>query len=180
MKSKVSELMDGELGAEDAADLITNLKKQAHMQGNWETYHLIGDSLRQSTNLSIDISQNLNRALEDEPVVLAPYVPKPFKRRMVAVSIAASVIVMVAGWLSLQNMNQQPQQTLMAEESGLEHTLPMIPVSNTVSSHGYPLAPAEINDYLFVHGEFSPGTATRGLTNYYVHPVTNSQEAYRR
>ncbi len=172
--------MDGELSTEDTTDLIAQLKKQPDLQNDWNTYHLIGDTLRQSTNLSIDISQSISKKLATEPVILAPQVPKPLKHRMFAVAIAASVVVMVAGWLSLQSLHHPQAPTMIVDRSAIENMRQIIPVTNTISPHRYPLAPAEINDYIFVHGKFSPGTATHELTNYYMQPTTNLQDPYKR
>ena len=97
--------MDGELDTKETEALITGLKKRDDLRDDWKTYHLIGDTLRDSSKLSIDISQSVNEQLKSEPAILvsyAPkYLPKPFRRKMVGLSIAASLVIMVTGWLSM-------------------------------------------------------------------------------
>lgn len=170
MKSKVSELMDGELDTQEAAALITGLKGRDDLRDDWETYHLIGDTLRDSSKLSVDVSQHVSKRLEAEPAIVASYapkyLPKPFRRKMIGLSVAASLVIMVTGWLSMHALFQpQSQQTLVADNANVEKMTPPIHVikSSPHANYAYPLEPEEINDYLYVHGEFSPGTATRYL-----------------
>lgn len=170
MKSKVSELMDGELDTKEATALIIGLKGRDDLRNDWETYHLIGDTLRDSSKLSVDVSQHVSKRLEVEPAIVASYapkyLPKPFRRKMIGLSVAASLVIMVTGWLSMHALFQpQSQQTLVADNANIENMVPPIHVikSSPHANYAYPLEPEEINDYLYVHGEFSPGTATRYL-----------------
>ncbi len=179
MKNKVSALMDGELEKQEAEEIIAILKKEGHLQKDWETYHLISDSLRQSTKLSTNVLPHVNKQLVSEPTVLAPTIStsKYSKNKVFAYSIAASLVAMVTAWFGLQSAHM-PQQTLMAEQTNIESNMPtpavMVSTPSMISTPPtnliYQHPPAEINDYLFVHREFSPGTITRGQTTY-VHPV---------
>ncbi len=170
--------MDGELVAEEAKDVVKQLKKRNDLYDDWETYHLIGDSLRQSSRLSTDISKQVSEQLKSEPAILIPAVPakedEAHKRKNYVLSIAASIVVVLAGWLGLQTL-QEPSPIMV-----VENTMPVTPVVSTASpTHLHSLTPAEFNDYLFVHGEFSPGTATRG-PSIYLHQVTDHQDRYSR
>ena len=181
MKNKVSELMDGELVAEEAKDVIKQLKKKNDLCDDWETYHLIGDSLRQSSRLSIDISKQVSEQLKVEPAILMPSVSikesGPYKRMNYAFSVAASIVVVLVGWLGLQTL-QEPSP-IMVVDNHMENSIPVIPVASTASpTHLHSLTPAEFNDYLFVHGEFSPGTATHG-PSIYLHQADH-QDRYSR
>jgi sigma-E factor negative regulatory protein RseA len=60
VKNKVSELMDGELSDREAEKIIAALKQEDLLSHNWEIYHLIGDTLRQSSKIFIN---NLIRLL---------------------------------------------------------------------------------------------------------------------
>ena len=182
MKNKVSELMDGELVAEEANDFIKQLKKKNELQNDWETYHLIGDSLRQSSRLSIDISKQVSEQLKSEPAILMPNVStkesEPRKRMSYAFSVAASIVVVLVGWLGLQTLHQP--SPIIVVDNHMDNTMPVMPVVSTVSpTHVHSLTPAEFNDYLFVHGEFSPGTATHG-PSIYLHQVTDHPDRYNR
>jgi len=183
VKNKVSELMDGELDQQAAVNIIAALKKNDQLRENWETYHLIGDTLRQPSKLSINVSHKIKAQLINEPTVLSPQMPQNLQRqkyKVFAFSIAASLIAMVTGWIAIQNL-YQPQQIMMAERSNKESIMPVVPVkvSNPPSSFVYQHPPVEINDYLFVHREFLPGTTTQELTTY-VHPVNETYERYAR
>ena len=175
--------MDGELDQRDVSNIIEAIRKDDDLQGEWETYHLIGDTLRQSSKLSMNISSGVSQRLQAEPTVLSPNISnleKKLKRKVYAFSVAASVIAMVSAWLVMQNLHE-PQQIIMAEQPNYNHNLSIAPI--TVSSppaiHNYPHPPIEINDYLFVHREFSPGGTMRGqVTN--VNSVTEYHERYGR
>ncbi|MBA3757170.1 MAG: sigma-E factor negative regulatory protein, partial [Nitrosomonas sp.] len=72
MKSKVSALMDGELDKQDALNVIEAVRRKDELQEEWECYHLIGDALRQSSRLSMNISFSVSQKLKTEPTVLFP------------------------------------------------------------------------------------------------------------
>ncbi len=183
MKSKISALMDGELEQRDVSNIIEAIRKDDDLQGEWETYHLIGDTLRQSSKLSMNISSGVSQRLKAEPTVLSPNISnleRKLKRKVYAFSVAASVIAMVSAWLVIQNLHE-PQQIIMAEQPNYNHNLSIapIPVSSSPAIHNYSHPPIEINDYLFVHREFSPGVTMRGqVTN--VNSVTEYHERYGR
>lgn len=170
--------MDGELDRQDASNIIEVLRKNDEWQEEWRTYHLIGDALRQSSRLSMNISSSVNQKLKTEPTILFPNtsnIPRQQKYKIFAFSIAASVMAMISAWLIIHNSSYNLPQTITAENSGQDSDL-AVPVM-APSPGGYPSA--EINDYLFVHREFSPGTNMRGqVTN--VHSSTEYQERYGR
>jgi sigma-E factor negative regulatory protein RseA len=182
VKSKVSALMDGELDQRDVSNVIEAVRKDDNLQEEWETYHLIGDTLRQSSRLSMNISSSVSQKLKTEPTILSPNVAnieKRIKRKIYAFSVAASVIAMISAWLVIQNLHE-PQQIIMAEQPN-HNNLTIAPtiVSSPPAIHNYPHPPIEINDYLFVHREFSPGVTMRGqITN--VNSVTEYHERYGR
>lgn len=168
--------MDGELDQQEAMNIIAALKKNDQLHEKWETYHLIGDTLRQSSKLSINVSHKVRTQLINEPTVLSPQIPQPQnlqrqKYKVFAFSIAASLIAMITGWIAFQNL-YPPQQIIMAERSNKEKSISLVPVkvSNQPQSAVYQHPPVEMNDYLFVHREFLPGTSAQEPTTY-VHPT---------
>lgn len=182
MKSKVSALMDGELDKQDASNVIETLRRDDELQDEWKTYHLIGDALRQSSRLSMNMSSSVSQKLKTEPTVLFPNntssIPKQQKHKVFAFSMAASVVVMISAWVIMYNSSYESHQPMVAENSNQDSNLTVVPmmVSSPTAVGNYP--PAEINDYLFVHREFSPGTNMRGqVTN--VHN-TEYHERYGR
>lgn len=188
MENKVSELMDGELDNQSVSNIIGALKKDRDLQEKWQTYHLIGDAIRQSSCLSINISPSVSQKLETEPVIFSPQaVIKPpanydrkQKYKIVAFAIAASVIAMISGGIFMNHL-YEPRQMIVAEQSKQERNFNAAPimVSNPSVKHHYVHPPVEINDYLFVHREFSPGVTVRGhITN--VNSTPELHERYGR
>ena len=173
--------MDGELDKQDASNIIEALRRNDEWQEEWKAYHLIGDALRQSSRLSMNISSSVNQKLKTEPTVLFPNtsnIPRQQKYKMFAFSIAASVMAMISAWLIMHNSSYDLRQTIIAEnpKQDSDLTVPVM-VSSPPSLGNYP--PVEINDYLFVHREFSPGTNMRGqITN--IHNSTEYHERYGR
>lgn len=176
--------MDGELDQRDVSNIIEAIRKDDELQGEWEAYHLIGDTLRQSSKLSMNISSGVSQRLQAEPTVLSPNISnleKKLKRKVYAFSVAASVIAMVSAWLVIQNLHE-PQQIIMAEQPNYNHNLSIAPIPVSLpppAINNYSHPQSEINDYLFVHREFSPGVTMRGqATN--VNSVTEYHERYGR
>lgn len=162
MKNKISALMDGELDAAEATEAIAQLKKTDGLRGEWATYHLIGDALRQSVTMS-DIAQRVSVQLAAEPTVLAPRLHPPMqKAKVVALSAAASAAaIAVVGWLSFQTpLNPSQQNLAAANNAGNKTSLNVMAASTSVP------APARMNDYLLAHQEFSPSTTMQGVAPY--------------
>lgn len=179
MKNIVSELMDGELDRQNVMHILEAIKKDRELQEEWKTYHLIGDTLRQSSRLSMNISSSINQKLKAEPTILSPAVSshrnesnsssndRKQKYKVFAFSIAASVIAMISGGVIMNHL-YEPRQMMVAEQSIQDHSFSATPimVSTPSTVHRYAHPPVEINDYLFVHREFSPGITMRGhVTN---------------
>lgn len=161
--------MDGELDQQDVANIIEAIKKNDDLQEEWKAYHLIGDTLRKSSRLSMNISSSVSQKLINEPTVLSPNVTsivKKQKQKVFAVAVAASVVAMISAGVIMNNL-YKPQQMTIAAQSNQENNLPAAPmmVTSPPLIHNYSHPPVEINDYLFVHREFSPGVMMRGQSN---------------
>ena len=164
MKSKISAMMDGELESEDVSSIITQIKKTDDLKNDWSTYHLIGDSLRRSSS-SIDIARRVSTALETEPTLLAPRPTKQNKFKVFALSAAASLAaVAVVGWMGLQSMGHSPENFTNNKIALQPAPPPAIPASSTVTNPAP--APAQINDYLLAHRQFSATPAMYGVAPY--------------
>ena len=72
MESRLSALVDGELDHEEANAILVSAREQPELQQKWNMYHLIGDSLRQTSPLSPDFNARFAGQLAKEPTVLAP------------------------------------------------------------------------------------------------------------
>ncbi len=159
---KISAFMDGELSESESTGHIAHIREDAQSRAAWDTYHLIGDTLRgEKMGLPPDFNAKLHARLADEPTVLAPRARTALKSRVrrIALPIAASLggVALVA-WMALFNSPFGPQNENMALAP------PVIPAAQ-VQPAGRP-ASAQVNDYLLAHQQFSPSTTMRGVASY--------------
>ncbi len=184
---KVSALMDGELSDGEAKGQIARLREAADLQHSWDSYHLIGDTLRGDTPLSADFNRRMAERLAQEPTVLAPQRQTAAPARKLytyAVSAAASVagVVMVA-WV-VMSTGGAPTATPQPE---LAKAVAPATVATAPATALAPTAPAALaaaqpdgsvpnegqsNEYLLAHQGISPSTAIQGLAPY-VRTVSN-------
>lgn len=182
MKEKVSAMMDGELKAHEVEELILTLNTEDYLKSDWQDYHLIGDAIRQSNHLSVDLSQRISQQLAAETTILAPSLQPSFKhskQKVFSYAIAASIVAMVTAWFGLQYDHQQPQ-ALLADYRNAENAPASHIAVSTPSNlrYHYSQYPEEINDYLLVHREFLPSTMTyRQPRN--IHTVAESHHRVR-
>ncbi len=151
MKQEISALMDGELFEDEVGSLLDRAKHDEAGQKDWETYHLIGDVLRQPEHIHCDLSARVRNRMRDEPTVLAPRgAAVKQKVRAFALSAAASLLAIgVVAWMSLQiSPEATPQMAMQQVDSGRAHLK------------------AQANDYLMAHQEFSPSTDMKGGASY--------------
>jgi sigma-E factor negative regulatory protein RseA len=143
LESRISALADGELDHEEAHAILTSAREQAEFHEKWDMYHLIGDSLRQTSPLSPDFNARFAEQLAKEPTVLAPRRLLSRRRPLMALSAAASVaaVAMVA-WVALQ----------FNHEGGLGAAANIVVAeANTASS----FSEINVDGYLAAHQEYS-------------------------
>jgi sigma-E factor negative regulatory protein RseA len=174
MQEKISALMDGELDADDASAVIEQFKNAEELREHWVAYHLISDALGQSEIKPLDITRRVNARLATEPAVStvssAP-LPRPAaKRKPTAYAAAASIAAaVVGGWIILQTTQEaNPLRQNLADNKTSPSasaatvapvaTYPAIPAKASIAAS----APAQINDYLLAHRQFSPSTTMQG------------------
>lgn len=142
MKNQISALMDGELDDEESRIVFGQFKQHESLRDDWEIYHLIGDSLRQTPVWQDDFSARFAERLAAEPTVLAPRSIKPQPRHPVSWPLAASVAaVSLVAWTAFQ-LNQPDGVARQAAQPEM-----------TVSSSA--LSPQSVNYYLNAHQEYS-------------------------
>jgi sigma-E factor negative regulatory protein RseA len=164
VKSRVSELMDGELDGASAAEVIAAIENGDDMLSDWKTYHMIGDALRQPI-VSIDISEQVKKRLAGEPLLLVPHLLKPHrfrKQKLVGLSVAASIAALSLGWLVTQSMEQhQALQEVYIAENLDENTSASDKRSVTfqpASIYTFPPAPMHNNgNYPLIYRGFTHG-----------------------
>jgi sigma-E factor negative regulatory protein RseA len=173
MKERISALMDGELDAKSAAQLIESLPQDPEALQAWRAYHVIGDALREGRVSAGGIAARVAARLAEEPTVMAPRALAPESpRRWVALPIAASfAAVALVGWLAFA-----PQQEPAASKPALAQA-PEAPAKPQVVVQ-VPL-PSAARDYLLAHQGVSPRMSLQGMAPYARTVSHEVQEARR-
>ena len=147
-KEQLSALMDGETLDNE---VLSALSEDATLQKNWESYHLIRDTLRGDVGqvMHFDIAASVAAAIKLEPVYnTSPLIPeaqpkperyesmpfwhkvRPWAAQITQVGVAACVSLAVI--VGVQHYNQpQPGQT--QSDSPVFNTLPMMGQASPVS-----------------------------------------------
>ncbi|MEI2267135.1 anti-sigma-E factor RseA [Erwinia sp. CGal63] len=164
-KEQLSALMDGETLDNE---VLSALSEDAVLQKQWESYHLIRDTLRGDLApvMHFDIAARVAAAIENEPPkgAVTPlleaqpeperYAAMPFWRRMrpwasQITQIGVAACVSLAVIVGVQHYNQ-PADGQTQSESPVFNTLPMMgqasPVSLGVPSETSANAPQQVQD----------------------------------
>ncbi|HVE50349.1 MAG TPA: sigma-E factor negative regulatory protein [Casimicrobiaceae bacterium] len=153
MNENLSRLMDGELPDSDVERVLGECRGKEAL-ACWACYHLIGDALRGSHDLSGAMPRGFAQAFAVEPTVLAP------RRRLtagigtrawaVAAGVAAAGVV---AWTAV-SLTQTPGTAVAKARE-----------ATTVTAAQ--LRPQTLpQDYVLVHQEYSPATAIQGVRPY--------------
>ena len=157
MNQEISSLMDGELDSPASERAIRDCCASQEGKQSWETYHLIGESIRGNAHRRFDISAAVMRAIEKEPTVLAPGAIKPRPRPMqafgrVALAAAASVATIgVVGWIGFQGMPGASTAPAVAQNASGVTMQANVPVDLAKHQPEPTYAAIEVNDYLAAH-----------------------------
>lgn len=162
MKSKISALMDGELGGHEAGPPLTALQSEGEARETWRTYHLISDALRGTRVLSEGVARRVARRLAEEPTVFAPSSAEaaaPRRAPWFALSAAASLAaVALVGWLAFA-----PQQGPAPAPQVAQAPKPAAARAKEAARVPLPVA---ANDYLLAHQGYSPRNSLQGMAPY--------------
>jgi sigma-E factor negative regulatory protein RseA len=180
MNEQLSALMDSELTEAEARRLLGALKNDAQLNQRWASYHLLGDALRKTPQMSADFGAKVMQRLAGEPTVLAPRrQSKPATPRFalpLAASFAAVSLVGVLTWQMTQ-VNQTGQATSLAAAPTVQR------VALTEAAATQPKAPERVlfssaasRSYLLAHQEFSPSYTMEGFPAY-VRTLSEQQES---
>ena len=155
---KISALMDGEIGGAEAAVQIKRLKEDSQFRAAWDTYHVIGDTMRgEKLWLSQRFTESFSQRLAQEPTILAPQVRSPLQTAMrrFALPVAASVGgMMLVAWLALFNNPFAPPK---------ENLAVVAPAPLEAKAR---LASEQVDDYLMAHQQFSSGATLPSVASY--------------
>lgn len=150
----VSAMVDGELGPQESMAFLARIKSSPEWRDDWATYHLIGDTLRQLPPLSVRFEQQVVQRLTDEPTILSPRRSAIVKRPLVALSAAASIVVITfAAWQSTQPPLDLNTPARLADNRNFS-SAPDLQYRRNVG------------EYLIVHQEYSPTIAMQGVAPY--------------
>ncbi len=145
MTLEISTLMDGEGNHSEAVGLISDVCRDEDLVEVWQTYHLIGDCLRQTSVVSQGIAANISARLRDEPTILAPSRGSLLNHPVVKFSAAASVaVVTFAAWTSF-HLESTPTDKQLA--------------SISVRAMDKRTVARNMNPYVLAHQEFSSNVA---------------------
>ena len=100
---RISQLMDGELGAQSARGELNRLRQDQALRERWDVFHLIGDTLRGEGTMLPGFGDRFAQRLTQEPTVLAPRRRWPVKTLAAYAMSAAASLAAVAwvGWFAL-------------------------------------------------------------------------------
>jgi sigma-E factor negative regulatory protein RseA len=150
---QISAWVDGEIEGDLPGILATPHGRQA-----WDTYHLIGDTLR-SGDLAVPANAGfqarLLQALEAEPAIVAPAAPANARRplRMALSGLAVAAAVAMVAWMIQPYLGGNP-----APGPALADAAAAGP-GNTAA-----LDEASLHDYLEAHRQLAGPTAVRQVS----------------
>lgn len=157
MRQEISALMDGEMYEDQADVFFDRLKRHPEARQDWESYHLIGDALRQPDHICKSFGKSFHEKLQAEPTVFAPHSRASQRIRNFALSAVASVMALaLVAWLSVQVGNEPAPQVAKVQQP-----------DNAGAARP---ASAQTDDYLMAHQEFSPSADVHGAASY-IHAV---------
>lgn len=155
MTQKISDLMDGEVDADQLEQAWKAAATDADAREAWDTYHLIGDCMRGDAVTrgcsQRDRAERIFARLAEEPTVLAPRrsaaVAAVSGRARIALAMAASVATLgVVGMIATRAPEQRQDASQVAAQQ--VNAQPMQQVAN-----GAPVP--QVNDYLALHRQFA-------------------------
>jgi sigma-E factor negative regulatory protein RseA len=156
MKSKISELMDGELEGQEARSALEALRSEGEARETWRTYHIISDAMHDSRMLSEGFAARVSAKLAEEPTVLAPRARRIFEQRRWQVMSAAASVAAV-GFVSMAFLSQDPAAPAAPLAKGA--AAPQVETARVAP-------PDTANDYLLAHQVYSPRNSLQGVAPY--------------
>lgn len=152
MNDKLSALLDGDLDEQATRVVLDGLRSDPGLRRDWETYCMIGDSLRGDRHGSDDFVARVMANLDAEPTVLAPRAAPAAAHQRVWQSlmpIAASVMGVAAVGLvaaTLYKQDASNPQTLAAAPA-----VKVVSQSAPVRTVAQPASEDALREYLFAH-----------------------------
>ena len=159
---RLSALIDGELAASEAGEMLTACRNRARLSDDWSVYHCIGDVLRSDDMAchSGALASKLAARLALEPHLLAaqpiPASALPSRWRHPTASLAAAVAAVAAvAWLALPQL-----RTVEHQVAAVPAVPAAVPAAGLVASIAQP-APRVANGYVEAHRQYSSSVAAQ-------------------
>jgi len=151
MKIELSSMLDNELDPSSQRALLTVLHGEENMRASWDTYILIGETLRGSPELATNLTEKVMHALQNEPTILASFPRRAPGIVRSAAALAASLAgVAVVGWLTLSPPASQTTIFTIAKAPK-----PVV----AATTH-------RMQEYLMAHQAYSPSSRIQGGASY--------------
>jgi sigma-E factor negative regulatory protein RseA len=168
MKTRISALMDGELGRQEAAGPLDALKAGGEARDTWRAYHLIGDAMRDTPMLSDGFAARVAAKLAEEPTVMAPSrlaqtLERPRWQLLSAAASLAAVAMVTSAWYVLQDVPGPQVAQAPVQAQAVAQVAP----------------PESANDYLYAHQGYSPRNFLQGMAPY-VRTVSSESRAAKQ
>jgi sigma-E factor negative regulatory protein RseA len=165
---QVSGLVDGELDARSASKLVGQLGDDEQARTRWASYHLISDTLRGNLPDQIDsgFAGRVSKALETEPVVLAPRRRKTpaFVRQAAGFAVAATVAVVAVLTVQQQAGVDSGVTQVAVATSTAPQDVEWVRVNNVKWDVQQPAVESKLNAYLVNHNGYT--NSVRGILPY--------------
>ena len=185
MKQALSALIDGDMPSDGVQLHLDRLKNDAELRRTWDTYYLIGDTLRGDIrpNLCGRVAARLNA----EPTVLAPRRRGSALQRAAwyslsaAAGVAAVALVVWTAFPSLRPVPQlasNPAATIEAANPAAD-TVTAVGGGVPAAEPNPQLSASEVQDYLFAHQSYSRSSALQGVAPY-ARTVSDERELVKR
>jgi len=144
----ISAGMDSQLDDKALNQLIQSCRQDENCQSQWETYHMIGDILRQTPLTSSRLTAKISLQLADEPTVLAPQRQRAVSKYIMpmAASIAA---VMLVSWSALNI----PSATTSSSSLVAAQT-------QVAQIQQDKIDQVQLAEFIAAHRDFSPGASS--------------------
>ncbi len=164
VNERVSSFLDGEQKLDNT--LMDSLLNNEETKAKWARYNLVSDIINDRAKYKVDNSwfSELNRKLENEPVILAPKVSRTFRQKVIkqVSGFAVAATVAMVAILSVQ-------QTQVAEKDSATQIAQRALTSSEIKPVSLRLnkaAESKLSGYLVNHYEYSITGKMQGVMPY--------------
>ena len=134
LDGSISAGMDGELDDKALDRLIQLCKQDTHCQSQWETYHMIGDVLRQTPFTTSNLVTRIDQLLADEPTVLAPQHKRSVTKYAMPMAASLAAVMLVA-WSALNVPSSSSPAPALAAAQMQQDKIDQVQLADFIASH---------------------------------------------